>query len=148
MIFDGYYKNEKETKMVLHNGWLELGDYGKKDENDFIYIVGRAKNMIISGGLNVYPEEIEKVLRQLEIAEEVVVIGRNDRYWGEEVVALIKPKHNIELSSINLKQYCSKYLPKYKVPHEFKKVEEFPYTSSGKISIGKVKKLLEDGKYD
>ncbi|MBP2631465.1 MAG: yhfT 2 [Firmicutes bacterium] len=148
MIFDGYYKNEMETKMVLHNGWLELGDYGKKDENGFIYIMGRVKNMIISGGLNIYPEEIEKVLRKLEIVEEVVVIGRSNIYWGEEVVALIKPKYNTELDSINLKQYCSKYLPTYKVPHEFKKVKSFPYTSSGKISTGEVKKLLEAGKYN
>lgn len=143
MIFSGYYEDKIETQKIYHGKWLELGDYGKKDEDGYLYIVGRAQNMIISGGLNIYPEEIETVLNKLEFVEEVVVVGRTNQYWGEEVVAFIKSRKNKTFDVAMVDEHCKKYLPTYKRPHEYIQVNEFTYTSTGKISRVAIQKMLE-----
>ncbi|MCO4852520.1 AMP-binding protein [Bacillus vallismortis] len=134
MIFSGYFKMDEESKRVMHGEWLETGDYAKRDEDNFIFIVGRAKNMIISGGLNIYPEEIERVLNGLDEIDEAVIVGCPDQYWGEKPVAFIKWKAKQTLTLQEVKDYCSRYLASFKKPREMISVDSFPYTSSGKIA--------------
>lgn len=142
MIFSGYYDDQLEAERIIKDGWLEMEDYAKMDDDGFVFIVGRSRNMIISGGLNVFPEEIEKILLTLEEVEETMVTGILDKYWGEKIVALIKWKENQQLHFNEIKAYCKKYLSAYKVPQEIISVKEFPYTNSGKIARGKIDKKL------
>lgn len=135
LLFSGYFNNPIETKNVLKDDGASIGDLGYLDENGFLTIVGREKNMFISGGLNIYPEEIEKVLKERDEVEEAVVIGVEDDYWGQKPVAFIKWKETAQHRSFNaLKRYCRSELPLYKCPRTFYEVDEFPYTSSGKIA--------------
>ncbi|MCI4137561.1 AMP-binding protein [Bacillus vallismortis] len=134
MIFSGYFKMPEESKRVMHGEWLETGDYAKRDEDNFIFIVGRAKNMIISGGLNIYPEEIEHVLNGLDEIDEAIIAGCPDRYWGEKPVAFIKWNTKQTLTLQEVKDYCGRYLASFKKPREIIHVDSFPYTSSGKIA--------------
>jgi long-chain acyl-CoA synthetase len=139
MLFSGYANDEEETQKVLQKGWATVGDLAKRDEDGYIYLVGREKNMIISGGLNIYPEEVEKVLKQLSFVEEAVVIGASDSYWGEKLVALIVPKEGAIVNEKEILEYCREVLSSYKCPRQIIKVNSLPYTSSGKVARSKVK---------
>ena len=133
MLFDGYFINGAINKMELKDdGWFETGDYVKIDDEGYLYICGREKNMMISGGINVFPEEVEAVLMLLNEIDEVVVYGEKDEYWGDKIVALIKWRDN-DLEKKTIVEHCEKYLPKYKIPQTFYKVKQFQHTISGKI---------------
>lgn len=134
MIFSGYFNNADETKQVIHGEWATVGDLAMRDSEGFLYMVGRSNNMIISGGLNIYPEEIEKILLSLEEIEEAIVAGLPDAYWGQKVVALVKAKQDAVISDQDIMAHCRKRLASYKCPKEILRVESFPYTNSGKIS--------------
>lgn len=134
MVFLGYYQLSEETSAVFRDGWLILGDYVYRDEDGYLYMAGRCKNRIISGGLNIFPEEIESVLLQVPEIEEVMVLGVPDRYWGEQVTALVKWNGQQRLSIEEIKQVCRKHLASYKAPKQLITVDEFIYTSSGKLS--------------
>ncbi|MBK3495184.1 AMP-binding protein [Viridibacillus sp. YIM B01967] len=142
MMFEGYFDNEKETAKVLQNGWLALGDYASLDKDGYLYIAGRAKNMMISGGLNVFPEEVEGVLLAADEVSEVMVFGQFDTYWGEKIVAIIQWEAGKEMTHSQIKAYCLKHLATYKIPQNIMSVEQFTYTSSGKIARDKMKKQL------
>jgi long-chain acyl-CoA synthetase len=142
MIFAGYYGNEEETKQVVHGEWATVGDLAKRDSEGYLYLVGRKKNMIISGGLNIYPEEIEKVLSMYDPIEEVAVIGITDPYWGQKVTALVKLRAGAEASDDEIVSFCRRELASYKCPKEIIRVRAFPYTTSGKISRAKISGLL------
>jgi long-chain acyl-CoA synthetase len=129
MIFSGYIKHPKEEFQEI-----TVGDLAYIDDKGYITLVGREKNMIISGGLNIYPEEIESHIKKLDQVEEVVVTGIEDEYWGEKVVAFIKWKQHKELSNQKLKDYCQEGLASYKCPKLFYSINDIPYTSSGKIA--------------
>ncbi|WP_018923968.1 AMP-binding protein [Salsuginibacillus kocurii] len=143
MIFSGYYQEALATAEAINGDWLKLEDYARIDEDGFLYIVGRAKHMIISSGLNIYPEEIETVLRLREEVEEVVVTGVADTSRGEKVVAYVKWRTE-PLSLKEIKDHCRMYLASYKVPQAIEQVSEFSYTSSGKIAREHVKRKGED----
>lgn len=145
LIFHSYFNNPEATKEVVQGDWATVGDIAYVDEEGYIHLVGRKHNMIISGGLNVYPEEVEHVLKKHSAIHEVAVIGVADDYWGEKVVALIKWDNSERLSHAELKQYCRKHLATYKCPQTFICVNEFPYTSSGKIARKQLQPLLEEG---
>jgi len=134
MIFSGYYQLPEATTAAFRNGWLVTGDYMYTDEEGYLYMAGRAHNRIVSGGLNIYPEEIESVLLQIEEIQEVMVLGIDDEYWGEQVVALVKWSGNQRLSLENIKKNCRLHLASYKAPKEIMTVDQFIYTSSGKIA--------------
>lgn len=139
MIFDGYINQEDETKKVLQEDWATVHDVAKIDEKGYIYILGRKNDMILYGGINVYPQEIEQALIKCDGVEEVAVLGIQDEYWGEKVVACIKG--NVSISS--LKNYCLQTLTSYKIPRVWRKVENFPYTTGGKISRQELRKWFE-----
>lgn len=130
-IMKGYYKNPELTKKIIREGWLHTGDLGYKDDEGFLYLTGRIKNIIISGGINIYPEEIEQILQQHESVKDCYVYGKEDELLGEVPVA--KVVLNEEINSGILKDYCSRYLTKYKVPTDFEIVDFLEKTYNGKI---------------
>jgi long-chain acyl-CoA synthetase len=128
MIFSGYIHHPREELQEI-----TVGDLGYIDDQGYITLVGREKNMIISGGLNIYPEEIESHIKRIDVVEEVVVAGIEDEYWGEKVVAFIKWKQHGGLSDETIKEYCLDGLASYKCPKLFYSIGNIPYTSSGKV---------------
>lgn len=130
-IMKGYYKQPKITNEILHNGWLHTGDLGYFDSEGFLYLTGRIKNIIISGGINIYPEEIEQILLQHESIEDVCVVGEAHDFMGEMPVAKVVLKNKV--TQAELKSYCSDRLTDYKVPIRFDFEEDLPKTYNGKI---------------
>lgn len=143
MLFKGYYLLPEETANVFRQGWLVLGDYGYIDEEGYLYMTGRVHNRIISGGINLFPEEVEAVLQQMPEIAEVMILGRPHPYWGEEVVAIIQWNEESSLSLETVKEYCHSYLAHYKAPRDIITVEQFLYTSSGKIAREAMKQYIE-----
>lgn len=142
MLFKGYLIDGKEVKKsITDDGWFETGDYVRVDDDNYLYICGRANNMLISGGINVFPEEVESVLLLLDEIEDVIVTGVEDSYWGEKIIALIKWK-GPKMEPQDIKEYCKNHLPPYKIPQEFYNVEQFPHTISGKIIREEAMKLI------
>ena len=138
-LFHSYWKNQKATNETLINNWLYTGDLARKDKEGFYYIVGRKKDMIISGGENVYPLEVEQCISNIPQVKEVAVIGTPDPRWGEKVIAYIVLKDKLSIGEIQ--QYCKVKIAHYKVPKEIIIIEELPKTFVGKIDK---KKLLEN----
>ncbi len=131
-IMKGYYKQPKITKRVLRSGWLHTGDLGFLDDDGYLYISGRIKNMIISGGINVYPEEIEEVLMNHVAVAECCVIAEEHSLLGEVPVAKIVLKDSA-YSGNDFRNYLHKYLSDYKIPIRFDFVDILPKTYNGKI---------------
>lgn len=133
-ITPGYWHNAEATAEALREGWLRSGDVGRCDEDGYYYIVGRIKDMYISGGENVYPAEVENVLAGHPDILEAAVVGRPDEKWGEVGCAFLLPRPGHRLPPEDeLIRYCRERLAAYKVPKAFRAVEEFPRTAAGKI---------------
>ena len=142
--FSFYWNQEQATQETVKDGWIYTGDLAKRDEDGYFYIVGRKKDMIISGGENVYPLEIEHWLAgHLEI-NEAAVIGLPDEKWGERVTAFISLKNPIE--DDELKRYCESKLGSYKIPKQFIRLKELPKTHVGKIDKNKLKEIGMKGR--
>ena len=131
VIMKGYYNEPELTKEVLRDGWLYTGDLGYLDEDGYLYIAGRKKDVIITGGLNVYANEVEFIISEHPKVAEVAVVGVPDSLRGEVVKAVIVPKGNIKREEII--SYCRKRLAGYKVPRIIEFRENLPKTASGKI---------------
>jgi long-chain acyl-CoA synthetase len=144
MLFSGYLNNERETKNVLTKNGATVGDLGYQDEKGYIYLVGRESNMIKSGGLKVFPEEVEEVLQSHRDIEQAFVFSILDNYWGEKVVAAViwKNETNTVLDG-ELKDFCKKYLASFKVPKQFIQTNKLEFTKSGKIDRRATKYRLE-----
>ncbi|WP_148629724.1 class I adenylate-forming enzyme family protein [Bacillus sp. E214] len=132
-VMKGYLKNEEATRMTLRDGWLYSGDLGRLDENGLLYIVDRKKDMLIRGGENVYPVEIEEVLYQLDEILEAAVVGIPHPVYGEVPKAFIVLKEGRHLSAEHIQTYCQQNLAKYKAPETIIFVEELPRNASGKV---------------
>ncbi len=134
-VMKGYWKMEKETKEVLINGWLLTGDIAKMDEDGYFYIVDRKKDMIIAGGYNIYPREVEEVLYEHPAVLEAAVIGVPDPYRGETVKAFIvlKPEYRGKVTADEIIQFCRERLAAYKVPRIVEFRDELPKSTVGKI---------------
>lgn len=141
MMFTSYFNLPTETEKVFHKGWLKTGDLAFIDEDGELHLVGREKNRLITGGFNVYPEEVETVLLQLREVDEVIIVGVPDTLWGERLVACIKWKDE-PLSIHELRQFGKQYLENFKLPKEIVTVSSFIYTSSGKIARQKMKDFV------
>jgi acyl-CoA synthetase (AMP-forming)/AMP-acid ligase II len=129
-MMDGYYKGGKEG---FAGDWFASGDLAKQDEEGFFYIVDRMKDMIISGGENIYPAEIEDILYSYPKILEAAVIGVPDEKWGESVKALIVLKGGQTSNQDEIIEYCRKRLAGFKVPTSVSIVPELPKNTSGKI---------------
>jgi len=132
-VMKGYWNNEEETANTLRDGWLYTGDLGYMDEKGYFYIVDRSKDMIIAGGYNIYPREVEEILYEFEGVQEVAVAGVPDPYRGETVKAFIVPKEGYTLEEKELNKFCRKHLAAFKVPRIYEFREELPKTAVGKI---------------
>ncbi len=132
-VTPGYWKNPEATLQSLRDGWFYTGDLVKEDEDGFLYVVDRKKNMFISGGENIYPAEIEKVLYSHPDILEVAVIGVPDEKWGEVGKAYIRLKENSTLNKDKLRKFCEANLARYKIPKYFEIVNEIPKNETGKI---------------
>ncbi|MFH1352999.1 MAG: AMP-binding protein [bacterium] len=137
-VMKGYFEYPEATKDTLKNGWLYTGDLGSRDEEGYIRIVDRKKDMFVCRGLNVYPREIENILRDIPQIEEVAVIGEKLKEDTEVPVAFIKK--NGEISREEIIAYCRKRLANYKIPRNIFFVEDFPRTATGKISKKDIRK--------
>lgn len=131
VVTPGYWKNPEATKKSIVDGWFKTGDLLRKDEEGYLYVVDRIKNMFISGGENVYPAEIEKYLVTHPNVVEVAVVGVPDEKWGEVGKAVLVV--NAEMTVEEVKAFCVKGLAKFKVPKHFVFTDKLPQTDSGKI---------------
>lgn len=133
MAMSGYWNNPQATAETLRGGWLFTGDLVKKDEEGFFYVVGRKKEMYKSGGENVYPAEVERILRQHKEVTEAVVIGVPDLKWGEVGLAFISSSQGLD-SLESLQRHCSENLAKFKIPKYFRFLRSLPRSETGKIN--------------
>lgn len=131
-VFTEYWKNQEETAKVKKNGWLRTGDLAKQDRDGDIYIIGRIKEMIITGGENVYPQEVEQCIITHPKVLEVAVVGTPDLHWGEVVTAFIVGKNNFN-NIEEIQEHCRNFLGGYKIPRRIFFVAALPKTHVGKI---------------
>ena len=143
-IMKGYYKDPQGTEAVLRNGWLYTGDLATVDDEGFIYVVGRSKNIIKSGGYRISPLEIENEILSLEKFSGCVVFGIPDEIMGEAVVAVIQADTNADLQELRreITAHCNMRLPSWKVPKKIFFVDEFPLNSSNKMDLFALKKIV------
>ncbi|MBU9710945.1 AMP-binding protein [Evansella tamaricis] len=132
-VMTGYWNRPEETKASFHGDWLLTGDMGYMDEKGYFYIVDRKKDMIIAGGFNIYPREIEEVLYENDAIQEAVAIGIPDPYRGETVKAFIVLKEGAQITEAEVSNFCRKHLSAYKVPKHFEFRNELPKTMVGKV---------------
>jgi long-chain acyl-CoA synthetase len=140
-VMKGYLGRAEATAETLRGGWLHTGDLGYVDTDGFYFIVDRAKDLVIRGGYNVYPREIEEVLYAHPSILEAAVIGKPDERLGEEVVAVVVLREGASLSAEEIIAYCRERLAAYKYPREIRFMAELPKGPSGKI----LKAALRDG---
>lgn len=131
----GYWNRPEETAETLRNGWLHTGDLGRMDEHGYLYLLDRAKDLIISGGSNVYAIEVEAVLIDHSDVREVAVIGVADRTWGEVVMAVVVAERDADRESLEaaLSDHCRARLAGYKLPRRFAFVDHLPRNAYGKV---------------
>jgi len=146
-VMKGYYKMEEETKKALINGWLLTGDMAKIDEDGYFYIVDRKKDVIIAGGYNIYPREVEEVLYEHPAVVEAAVVGVPDPYRGETVKAYIvlKPEYRGKVSQEEIIGFCRERMAAYKVPRMVEFRDELPKSAVGKILRRVLKEEAEKG---
>jgi len=132
-VMKGYWQKPEETAQTLKDGWLYTGDLARMDEDGFFYIVDRKKDMIIAGGFNIYPRDVEEVLYQHPKIKEAIVVGVPDTYRGETVKAFVVVKEGESLTEQEVIDFCNANLARYKVPRLVEFRQELPKTAVGKI---------------
>ncbi|MFH0789687.1 MAG: long-chain fatty acid--CoA ligase [Pseudomonadota bacterium] len=145
LVMQGYWNNPEETRGQLQDGWLHTGDIAVRDEDDYLYIVDRKKDMIIAGGFNIYPREIDEVLFQHPEIQEAVSVGIADPYRGETVKAYVVLKEGAIASAEEIIGFCKEHLAAYKVPKQVEFRTALPKSAVGKI-LRKVLRAEEEAK--
>ncbi len=144
-VMKGYYNNPEATaKAVDIDGWLHSGDLGVMDEEGYVTVTGRLKDMIIRGGENVYPREIEEFLYRMDGILDVQVVGVPSRKFGEEVGAFVILKPDVQLEPEDVKEFCRGQIARYKIPKYIAFVDAYPMTASGKIQKYKLRELAAE----
>lgn len=133
IVMPGYWRRAAETEAALRDGWLHTGDVGYRDEDGFIFITDRVKDMIISGGSNIYPREVEEVLLQHDKVAEACVVGVPDEVWGESVKAVVVLRAGSTATEDEIIEFCRVRLATYKKPKSVDFVEELPKNNYGKV---------------
>ena len=141
-VFPGYWRNPAATAETFHEGWLRTGDVVVQDADGFLHVVDRIKEMIVTGGFNVYPSEVEAVLRRAPGVADCAVVGRRGPDGGEQVVAAVVLEPGTELDAPALRAHCKASLAGYKVPREFVALGELPTNPMGKVLRKKVAEQL------
>jgi fatty-acyl-CoA synthase len=133
-VMTGYWNDPERTAAAIDDdGWMHTGDIGVMAEDGYVNIVGRIKDMVIRGGENIYPREIEEFLYEHPDIEDVQVIGIPDEKYGEELMACVRPRPGTSPDTESIREFCRGKIAHYKVPRYVKIVEEFPMTVTGKI---------------
>ncbi|MCQ6267936.1 AMP-binding protein [Fictibacillus sp. WQ 8-8] len=140
-VMSGYFNNKDATDDILREGWIYSGDIAYRDEDGYLFIVDRKKDMIIPGGVNVYPREIEETLTKHPDVLQACVVGIQDQEWGETIKAVIVRKEDSEVSEGELRSFLSVHLAEYKCPRTYSFVTELPYNANGKILKQLVKEM-------
>ncbi len=149
-VMKGYYKNPYATEEAIVNGWLLTGDLGYVDEDGFIFIVDRKKDLIISKGINIYPREIEELLNLHPQIEQSAVVGKKDDNYGEVPVAFVKLAENVNPENFDekaVKSYLKEKLANYKVPKSIHVLEELPKNATGKVLKRVLKERVNKGEF-
>ncbi len=141
-IMQGYYNAPELTAQTLKGGWLFTGDMGRMNQDGYIYICDRKKDMILVHGMNVYSREVEDVILSHPRVLEVAVIGKKDEHHGEIPMAFVVPKENMLLSAKDITQYCRTHLASYKVPRQVRFLKALPKTATGKISKKELRAIV------
>jgi long-chain acyl-CoA synthetase len=141
-VMKGYLNQPEATQEALRNGWFHTGDIGKMDEDGYFYILDRKKDMLIVGGLNVYAQEVEKILLAHPDVAESAVLGKPDKVRGEVPIAFVVPMENKQINPDALKKFCREHLASYKVPRQIEMRESFPKTATSKVMKWKLKENL------
>lgn len=141
-LFLGYWNMPEESLASFRDGWFATGDLARQDDDGFVHIVDRLKNVIISGGQNIYPREVEEVLFAHPDIAQAALVGRPDPYWGEAAVAFVVARPDAEVAPEALGLWCRQRLTPYKVPKEIRLISQMPEGSSGKVLARALKALL------
>jgi acyl-CoA synthetase (AMP-forming)/AMP-acid ligase II len=133
LVMDGYYNDPQGTEAASLHGWHHTGDIGYLDADNFLYIVDRAKDMIITGGFNVYSVEVENALQAHEAIQDCAVIGLPDEKWGERVVAVVQPRaeHTVDVAAVSA--FVKQRLGSVKTPKQIEVWDELPRSKVGKV---------------
>ena len=143
----GYWNDSGATAAAIDaDGWMHTGDLAVMDDDGYVSIVGRIKDMIIRGGENVYPREIEEFLHGLPGVAEAHVIGVPSERYGEEVMAWVKPRGGARLTAETLVAACRGRIASYKIPRHWRFVDEFPMTVTGKVQKYRLREMAADYK--
>ena len=143
IVSSGYWRNEDATVQSLVDGWFHTGDMARQDAEGYFYIVGRYKDMIISGGENVYAAEVEAVFREHTAVADAALIGQEDEKWGETGLMFVALKPGKSAGSDELLAYCAGKLARYKIPKQIEFVADLPYSSYGKVIKSDLRKSWE-----
>ena len=145
-VMAGYYNAQARTDLskAVVDGWLHTGDLGRLSEDGHLWLVDRKGDMIISGGYNIYPREVEEVIAEVPGIAEVAVVGVTDPDWGQRVVALVTPRRDATVDTAAVRDHCASRLASYKKPKEVRVVEELPLNSTGKIAKKVLRAQLEE----
>ena len=134
LVMQGYYKMpEKTAEAIDSEGWLHSGDLATMNEHGYINIVGRLKDMVIRGGENIFPREVEELLIRHPKVADVQIVGVPDLFFGEEMLAVVRPKEDVQLTEEELRAFCKDQISHQKIPRYFQFVEAYPMTASGKV---------------
>src|SRR6266851_1351819 len=144
-VMEGYWENPAANAETLRGGWLHTGDLGSMDEDGFLTLRDRSKDMIISGGSNIYPREIEEVLLRHPDLVEASVVGRPHSDWGEEVVAFVVAKPGASVAEAALDRLCLDHIARFKRPRQYRFVEALPKNNYGKVLKTELRRLLAEG---
>ncbi len=143
-VMRGYYGDPAATKAALRDGWLHTGDIGYLDEDGDLFILQRRSDLIVSGGENIYPAEVERALRSHPQVAEAVVFGVPDEQWGQRVVALVQPASGASIADESIGRFLRERLASYKVPRQIVLVDALPLTASGKIQRREARRIFDD----
>jgi long-chain acyl-CoA synthetase len=132
-VMAGYWRNPEATQAAIRDGWLFTGDMGYLDTHGFLTLKDRSKDLIISGGSNVYPREVEEVLLQAPGVSEVAVVGAPDLEWGEIIVAFVVAQTGITLTTEALDSFCLAEIARFKRPKRYELVSHLPKNNYGKV---------------
>ena len=142
-VSSGYWMRPEETKKTIRNGWFHTGDMGRRDDDGFLYIVGRKVEMIISSGENIYPAEVERAIEALPEVREAAAVGMPDNRRGEVVAAFVLLHEDQTLSESDVIHGLRGWIAQYKMPRKIFFVDQFPRNTAGKILKRELKKRLE-----
>ncbi len=132
-LMTGYYRAEETTAAAVIDGWMYSGDLGKMDESGYLYIVGRKKDMIIRGGANIYPSDIEAALFLHPAVHDCAVVGVQDELFGEAVKAFIVLRSGHDADQAGIRAHCADHLADYKIPSQVEFIDDLPKGVTGKI---------------